>query len=61
MAQLSISSYKNNIRYLSSLPHTGLIATDWGGTAIELWSSPDALAKCGVKDKYDCIKEIVTL
>ena len=30
----------------------GLIATDWGGTAIELWSSPDSLAKCGVKNRY---------
>ena len=30
------------------LIHTGLIATDWGGTAIELWSSPDSLANCGV-------------
>ena len=31
--------------------YVGLIATDWGGTAIELWSSPDSLAKCGV-NKY---------
>ena len=40
---------------------TGLIATDWGGTAIELWSSPDALAKCGVKERYDYVKRIVTI
>ena len=26
----------------------GLIATDWGGTCVEAWSSPDALAKCGL-------------
>ncbi|XP_046843511.1 sialate O-acetylesterase-like isoform X2 [Xenia sp. Carnegie-2017] len=25
----------------------GLIATSWGGTPIEAWSSPDALAQCG--------------
>lgn len=31
--------------------YIGLIATDWGGTAIELWSSPDSLAKCGT-NKY---------
>jgi len=24
----------------------GLIETNWGGTAIEAWSSPDALAVC---------------
>ena len=24
----------------------GLIATDWGGTRVEAWSSPDALKKC---------------
>eukprot|EP00731_Ephydatia_muelleri_P021229 Em0013g956a len=24
----------------------GLIDTDWGGTRVEAWSSPDALAKC---------------
>ena len=24
----------------------GLISSDWGGTAIDKWSSPDALAKC---------------
>ncbi|BFZ25021.1 hypothetical protein BsWGS_28060 [Bradybaena similaris] len=26
----------------------GLIATSWGGTPVEAWSSPQALAKCGV-------------
>jgi sialate O-acetylesterase len=26
----------------------GLVATDWGGTPVEAWSSPAALAKCGV-------------
>lgn len=24
----------------------GLISSDWGGTSIDKWSSPDALAKC---------------
>ena len=24
----------------------GLVDTDWGGTPVEAWSSPDALAKC---------------
>ncbi|BFZ09713.1 hypothetical protein BsWGS_12752 [Bradybaena similaris] len=27
----------------------GLVATDWGGTPVEAWSSPEALAQCGVK------------
>lgn len=27
----------------------GLIDTTWGGTPIQAWSSPDALAKCGLK------------
>lgn len=27
----------------------GLVDTDWGGTPVEAWSSPDALAKCGKK------------
>ena len=26
----------------------GLVATTWGGTPIEAWSSPDALAKCNI-------------
>ena len=26
----------------------GLIATDWGGTCVEAWSSPEALKKCGL-------------
>ncbi len=26
----------------------GLIATDWGGTPVEAWSSPDALKQCGI-------------
>lgn len=26
----------------------GLIATDWGGTPVESWSSPDALRKCNI-------------
>ncbi|VDI28937.1 sialate O-acetylesterase [Mytilus galloprovincialis] len=28
----------------------GLITSAWGGTAIELWSSANALAKCGIKE-----------
>lgn len=27
----------------------GLIDTNWGGTPVEAWSSPDALAKCGLR------------
>ena len=27
----------------------GLVDTDWGGTPVEAWSSPDALAKCDIK------------
>ncbi|KAK7474786.1 hypothetical protein BaRGS_00033967 [Batillaria attramentaria] len=27
----------------------GLVDTTWGGTPVEAWSSPDALAKCGLK------------
>jgi sialate O-acetylesterase len=33
------------IREDSSVP-IGLIDSDWGGTIIEAWSSPDALSKC---------------
>ncbi|BFZ09711.1 hypothetical protein BsWGS_12749 [Bradybaena similaris] len=29
----------------------GLVATDWGGTPVEAWSSPEALAECGVHRK----------
>lgn len=29
----------------------GLIATDWGGTPVEAWSSPDALSMCSEKPK----------
>ncbi|KAK3746757.1 hypothetical protein QZH41_013585, partial [Actinostola sp. cb2023] len=28
----------------------GMIATDWGGTPVEAWSSPDALATCNITD-----------
>lgn len=24
----------------------GLVSTNWGGTPVQAWSSPDALAKC---------------
>ena len=30
----------------------GLVATDYGGTPVEAWSSPDALKKCVNKEKY---------
>ena len=34
----------------------GLISSNWGGTPIEDWSSPDVLAKCGVKEnRYSTI------
>ena len=32
----------------------GLVDTDWGGTPVEAWSSPDALAKC----KKDGLEEL---
>ena len=31
-----------------SCHNEGLISTDWGGTPVEAWSSPDALKTCGV-------------
>ena len=31
----------------------GLVATDWGGTPVEAWSSPDALKKCGMDGKHN--------
>ena len=34
---------------ITKIKSVGLIDTDWGGTPVEAWSSPDALAKCGVK------------
>ena len=39
--------YGKNIydRYKSPL---GLIATDWGGTPVEAWSSPDSLRQCNI-------------
>ena len=37
--------YGRNIQAQLDIP-IGLIGTYWGGTADELWSSPDALAKC---------------
>lgn len=38
----------------------GLIATYWGGTCVEAWSSPDALSKCGLNaEKYKNQKLIV--
>ena len=29
----------------------GLIATDWGGTPVEAWSSPDSLRQCNISAK----------
>ncbi|XP_048766253.2 sialate O-acetylesterase-like [Ostrea edulis] len=31
----------------------GLVASSWGGTAIELWSSPDALKQCNIPQKSE--------
>ena len=31
----------------------GLIQSEWGGTRIESWSSPDSLNACGVEDNVD--------
>ena len=28
----------------------GLVSTTWGGTPVEAWSSPDALAACGINE-----------
>jgi sialate O-acetylesterase len=39
--------YGKNIHKALGVP-IGLVATDWGGTPVEAWSSPEALAKCGV-------------
>ena len=30
----------------------GLVASDWGGTAVEVWSSLDSLRRCGVIDGH---------
>ena len=30
------------------IPPQGMIASNWGGTPVEAWSSPDALKKCGL-------------
>ena len=30
----------------------GLLATSWGGTRIEVWSSPDAIKKCPMDTNY---------
>ena len=40
--------YGRNIYDVVQYP-IGLVDTDWGGTPVEAWSSPDALAKCGKK------------
>ena len=37
----------------------GLVATAWGGTPIEVWSSPDALAACGINETRDETVKIV--
>lgn len=42
--------YGRNIYDFVQYP-IGLVDTDWGGTPVEAWSSPDALAKCGITDK----------
>jgi sialate O-acetylesterase len=39
--------YGKNIHKALGVP-IGLVATDWGGTPVEAWSSPAALAKCGI-------------
>ena len=31
----------------------GFVATDWGGTTIEVWSSPYLLKKCGMDGIYN--------
>ena len=36
---------------------SGLVDTDWGGTPVEAWSSPDALAKCK-KDSQPDFEEL---
>lgn len=39
--------YGKNIYHQYKKP-IGLIATDWGGTPVESWSSPDALRQCNI-------------
>ena len=31
----------------------GLVASAWGGTAIELWSSPNVLKLCGLQQRQN--------
>ena len=42
--------YGKNIHKALGIP-IGLVDTNWGGTPVEAWSSPDALAKCNVTSK----------
>ena len=39
--------YGKNIHKALNVP-IGLLDTNWGGTPVEAWSSPDALAKCNI-------------
>ncbi|XP_059172853.1 sialate O-acetylesterase-like [Physella acuta] len=34
----------------------GLVATDWGGTPVQAWSSPEALASCGIHDNPSIVQ-----
>lgn len=38
----------------------GLVASSWGGTAIELWSSPDALKLCNTPNKVESQRNAIS-
>ncbi|XP_012942502.1 sialate O-acetylesterase [Aplysia californica] len=44
--------YGKHIHTTMGIP-VGLVASDWGGTPVEAWSSPDSLKKCGVTESAD--------
>jgi sialate O-acetylesterase len=39
--------FGRNIHLQQNVP-VGLVSSNWGGTIVEAWSSPDALAECGL-------------
>ena len=37
------------------------MATDWGGTPVEAWSSPDALSRCNITSKTPKLRCVVSI